>query len=173
MQIREYVFDCLPHDIFIAKLYACWFNMKALGFIYDYFRNHKQRIKTDNVYSSWQIILYGVPQGPILGSLLFNIELRDLFLIMNHEDISSYADDNMLCVSGKNAAKIVRFSEKSSVLFSNCLVIKSNQFQANASKCHVLLSTDQHVQVNIGAEKTENSSSENLLGVTIDTKIKF
>ena len=43
-------FDCLPHDIIIAKLNAYGFDMKALNFIYDYLSNHKQRTKIDNAY---------------------------------------------------------------------------------------------------------------------------
>ena len=48
-----------------------------------------------------------------------------------------------------------------------------DQFQANPSKCHVLLSTDEHVQVEIGTAQIENSSSKKLLGVTIDAKLSF
>ena len=164
-------FDCLPHDIIIAKLNAYGFDMKALNFIYDYLRNRKQRTKIDNAYSSWQNILYGVPQGSILGPLLFNIDLCNLFFVMNHEDIVNYADDNTPYVSGKNIDEVVRFLEESSrVIFK---WFSDNQFQANASKCHVLLSTDEHVQVKIGTAQIENSSSEKLLGVTIDAKLSF
>ena len=139
-------FDCLPHDIIIAKLNAYGSDMKALNFIYDYLRNRKQRTNIDNANSSWQKILYGVPQGSILGSLLFNIDLRDLFFIMNHEDIVNYADDNTPYVSGKNIDKVVRFlEESSSVIFK---WFSDSQFQANAIKCHILLSTNEHVQVN-------------------------
>ena len=60
-------FDCLPHDVIIAQLYAYGFDMKALNFIYDYLRNHKQRTKIENAYNTWQNILYGVLQGSILG----------------------------------------------------------------------------------------------------------
>ena len=107
-------FDCLPHDIIIGKLNACGFDMKALDFIYDYLSNRKQRTKRDNAYSSWQNILYGVPQGSILGPLLFNIDLCDLFFIINHEDIANYADDNTPYVSGKNIDEVNRFLEESS-----------------------------------------------------------
>ena len=60
--------------------------MTTLNLIYDYLRNRKQRRKMDNAYSSWKNILYRVPQGSILGPLLINIYLCDLFFIMNHED---------------------------------------------------------------------------------------
>ena len=56
-------FNCLPHDLFVAKLFACGFDDKALRFIYDYLRHRKQRTKTAGSYSSWQEILYGVSQG--------------------------------------------------------------------------------------------------------------
>ena len=88
---------------------------------------------------------------------------------MNHEDIANY--DNTPYVSGKNIDKVVRFLEESSRVISKWF--SDNQFQANASKCHVLLSTDEHVQVKIGAAQTENSSSEKLLGVTTDAKLNF
>ena len=94
-------FDCLPHDINIAKLYAYGFDMKALDLIYDYLRNRKQITKIDDVNSSWQNTLYGVPQGSILGPLLLNINLCNLFLIMNHEYNANYIDDNTSYISGK------------------------------------------------------------------------
>ena len=116
--------------------------MTALNFIYNYSRNRKQRTKTGNTYSFWQNILYGVPQGSILGTLLFNTYLCDLFLKMNHEDTANYVDDNTPYVSGKNINEVVRCLEKSSLVIFKCF--SGNQFQGNANKCHVLLSIDQH-----------------------------
>ena len=90
---------------------------------------------------------------------------------MNHEDIANYADDNTTYVSWKNIDKVVRFLvESSRIIFK---WFSDNQFQANASKYHVQLSTDEHVQVKIGTAQIENSSSEKLLGVTIDAKLSF
>ena len=51
-----------------------------------------------------------------MGPLLFNIDLWDLFFIMNHEDIANYADDNTPYVSGKNIDEVVRFLEESSLV---------------------------------------------------------
>ena len=74
-------------------------------------------------------------------------------------------------VSGKNIEELVKFLEEPSrVIFKWS---SDNQFQANASKCHVLLSTDEHVQVKIGTAQIENSSSKRLPDVTIYAKLSF
>ena len=86
-------FDCIPHDLIIAKLEAYGFQIDALRLVYDYLSNRKQRVKLNETYSSLRDIEHGVPQGSILGPLLFNIHLCDLFYFLNDLDIASYADD--------------------------------------------------------------------------------
>ena len=82
---------------------------------------------------------------------------------MNDEDIASYGDDNTPYVSGRDIDEIIRFLEESLLVIIQ--MVCDNQFQENVSKCHVLLSTDQHVQVNTGATQMENSSSRKLFGL--------
>ena len=60
----------------------------------SYLSNRKQRTKINSEFSPWEEILYRLPQGSILGPLLFNIFLCDLFFIMNDVDFASYADDS-------------------------------------------------------------------------------
>ena len=90
-------FDCLSHDLLIAKLNAYGFNIAALRLVQNYMTNCKQRTKINSDFSSWEENLFGLPQGSILGPLLLNIFLCDLFFIMNETDFTSYADDNTSC----------------------------------------------------------------------------
>ena len=89
-------FDCIPHDLIIAKLEAYGFHIDTSKLIHDYLSNRKQRVKVNDTYSSWKDIFYGVPQRSILGPLLFNIHLFDLFYFLEDSDIASYADDTII-----------------------------------------------------------------------------
>ena len=100
-------FDCLSHDLLIAKLNAYGFSIAALRLVQNYLSNRKQRTKINSDFSSWEEILFGVPQGSILGPLLFNIFLCDLFFIMNETDFASYADDNTPYVVGSNIEDVI------------------------------------------------------------------
>ena len=66
-------FDCLSHDLLIAKLYAYGLDIYALNILQYYLRNCKKRTKVDSFYSCWETIFSGVPQGSILGPLFFNM----------------------------------------------------------------------------------------------------
>ena len=63
-------FDCIPHDLIIAKLEAYGFHIDALKLIHDYLSNRKERVKVSDAYSSWKDMFYDVPQGSIFGPLL-------------------------------------------------------------------------------------------------------
>ena len=75
-------------------------------------RDEILRTKLKASYSSWHDILSGVPQGSILGLLLFNIFLCDLFLMVENTDFASYADDNTPYTTGVNNEEVITKLEK-------------------------------------------------------------
>ena len=72
-------FDCLLHDLLISKLAAYVFLYHSLVFIQSYLSERQQRTKVNNTYNIYSDILYDVPQGSILGPLLFNVYISDMF----------------------------------------------------------------------------------------------
>ena len=86
-------FDCIDHNLLITKL--SWYEVTpiSLKLIFSYLSNRTQYVRINNSYSRKSEIKYGVPQGSVLGPLLFNIDLTDLFLEYEDDNISSYADD--------------------------------------------------------------------------------
>ena len=75
-------FDCVNHELLIAKLHAYGLDNSSLRLIHSYLKNRQQRLRFDNEFSTWSDIKDGVPQGSILGPLFFIIHICDLFYVM-------------------------------------------------------------------------------------------
>ena len=164
-------FDFLSHELLLAKLHAYGFSISALRLIYSYIANRKQRTKINLSYSSWEEILFGVPQGSILGPLLFNIFLCDMFFELSQTDFASYADDNTPYAEADNIDEVITILENDSIQLFKWF--SDNQMKANKDKCHLVISNNEKVSMKIDNIELENTSSEKLLGITIDSKLNF
>ena len=74
-----------------------------MTFIRSYLKRRKQNMKIDNIFSSFQTLLSGVPQGSILGLVLFNIFLNDLLTVPKKSQLYNFADDNIISAVSKSA----------------------------------------------------------------------
>ena len=164
-------FDCLDHELLTAKLNAYGFTLPALRLIHDYLSNRKQRTKIDDNYSSWSEILFGVPQGSILGPLLFNIFLADLFFVVKDICIARYADDSTPFTVENNIDNVIAsFGQVSDSLFD---WFQNNRSKNIVDKYHVLVSRNKPVGIKLGDYAIDNSECEKLLGVKIDVNLNF
>ena len=164
-------FDCLPHELIIVKLNGYGFNLPALKLMHSYLSHRNQRTKVNHAYSSWEEILFGVPQGSILGPNLFNVFLSDLFLVINDIDFSSYADDNTIYDSANSIDNVIlSLQESTEKLFK---WFSYNQMKGNTDKCHLIISTDELIEIRVGESLIKSSTCEKLLDVKIGNKLNF
>ena len=166
-------FDCLNDDLIIAKLHAYGFDLTFLEYILSYLTNREQSPRINAVYSLYEIILSGVPQGSILGPIISNISLNDLFYFIVNSEIHNYADDNTLSASSNTIKNLIKTLEKE---FEVALTwLNDNKMIANPEKFHSILLTrtksdNSKLEIKIGDRIIKSERSVKLLGVTIDDK---
>ena len=143
-------FDCLSHEVLIAKLDAFGLDKISLKLFHNYLSNRKQTVKINGSYSSWREILYGVLQGSILGPLLFNIFICDMFYFLENYEIANYADDTTPYSAQRNHQFVIEELEKSSaILFkqfqetisgNNFMKVNKKQFHETRKQCQETIS---------------------------------
>ena len=128
-------FDCLSHDLLIAKSHGHSLDIDSLNILQDYLSNCKQRIKdkSELLHSSWEVVLSGVPQGSILGPFLFNIFMCDMFLILKATYFTGYADDNAPFVVRDNVSDVIKALEEIGEDLLNWFL--NNEMKLNTNKC--------------------------------------
>ena len=84
-------FDCIDHELLIAKLHSCSFVIKSLELIHSYLYERIQRVKINSSFSYWNNVELGIPQGSVKGPLPFNIYICDLFCNIIEIEIANYA----------------------------------------------------------------------------------
>ena len=71
------VFDRIPHNFLIAKLAAYVSDLCALALIFEYLENQKQSVRINNTHNSFENMISVVPQGSVLGPILFSLSISD------------------------------------------------------------------------------------------------
>ena len=166
-------FVTINHDLLIAKLNAYGFSHSSQNLLYSYLSNRWQRTKINYTFNSWTEILQGVPQGSILGPLLFNIYLNDLFFLDIESELCNYADDNTLYQCELSLNVLVEKLEKSAK--SVIQWFGYNYMKLNESKCKLLISGNKEeiIIASVGNTKLIESHKVKLLGTIIDRELTF
>ena len=140
---------------------AYGFDKESLKYVYSYLLTRKHRIKINNSLSQWADITSGVPQGSMLGPLLFNIYINDIFYFVDKSDLANNADDTT--------------SHTFEITLDSLLqCLHKDYLQMNPDKCKLIISnSDKDLSLIIDNDVVECSNSVKLLGVTIDNKLDF
>ena len=166
-------FDTINHELLIAKLHSYGFDSSALSMINGYLKNRWHKTKINASYSSWKELLKGVPQGSVLGPLLFNVYFNDLFYFLEETEAINYADDNHHHACDMDLGNLMRRLDHDIRIVNEWF--ESNYMKVNGDKCHLLISghKHEHMWVKVGSSRIWESESEKILGVTIDRELKF
>ena len=167
-------YDCLPHDLLIAKLAAYGIDFPSLNLLYDYLSNRLQRVRVQSFFSDWLEIIMGIPQGSILGPILFNIFLNDLFWFIEKAGICNFADDNTLFASATNYGETASILQEETRNVLNWF--KINSLAANPAKFQVMflgVANMDEINFSVGDIILVATNSVKLLGVEIDNKLTF
>ena len=137
-------------SIWKKTLQAYVFDYNALKLIKSYLSSRWQRTKINTSFSSWSELITCVPQGSVLGPLLFNIFINDFLKYFDDTDVCNYADDTTLHACDEDLATLIVRLECA----ANIAVewFKHNHMKLNPDKCHLLVSGHKHecILANIG-----------------------
>ena len=169
-------FDCLPHELLIAKLASYGIQRNILLLLFSYLKDKTQIGDIKGKRSSFITVLAGVPQGSIIGTVLFNIFINDMIDIFETCNVNNFADDNGISTSAESVPEVIKNLE-----IGSCKAIhwfKENKMIANPSKFDAMIIKKDGEDIsktilNIGDKEIETSNKIQLLGLTIDDKLSF
>ena len=168
-------FDSINHDILLRKLHFYGFHGKIYQWIKSYLSNRSQYIKLEETESSLQNIDFGVPQGSILGPLLFLIFINDMPNCSDLIFFCLFADDSNLFINATDFDSLQNILNKELPKVSNWILV--NKLSINFKKTHYLVfqRSKQPCSINLklSNHNIPQQKCSKMLGVVIDDKLSW
>ena len=167
-------YDCLPHELITGTFEAYGLSKNSLRLLLDYLEGRKQRVKIGSSYSLWSDVRRGVPQGSVLGPLLFNVFINDLFMLIENCVICNFADGNTLYGGGMELSSILGNLKHDTKIILKWFRI--NSLKANPGKFQFMILGKKQcnkVKLKINSIVINESDTVELLGITVDNVLTF
>ena len=160
----------------LAKLAAYGVDENLLYYIYSYLLNRKQCVPINNTNSDYLNVISGVPQGFMVGPILFNCFFNDFFYVFETANAHSFADDNTLSAFANNLQNLIHLLESEYSVATkwfkdNKMIINPGKFQAIILDKKKNNHTQEIIKIDKNVAKVK--SSVKLLGVQIDAELNF
>ncbi|RWR99285.1 RNA-directed DNA polymerase from mobile element jockey-like protein, partial [Dinothrombium tinctorium] len=168
-------FDTIDRQILLDKLFFIGVTDKAYTWFSSYLKCRKQFIKANGKKSKFAYNNLGVPQGSILGPILFEIYLMDIFNLPLHGTLIGYADDLYLMISGSSCDDLNHKANQDLKLIKSW--VTRNKMIMNKQKCSFILFSGKketkQIELLIGDYKIRQSNQIKVLGIIFDEKFNF
>jgi hypothetical protein len=174
-------FDLIDHKLLLMKLGVYFQNSDVLDLVASYLEDRTQRVCLHGSYSRESIILYGVPQGSILGPFLFNLFINDLPIHISHLQVTNelFADDSSLHSSATDIATVetrlqLALDDISDWSRSNRMIIHPGK-----TKCMAIASRQKHqiqplvLNLHLSSTRIEQVNEHRVLGILIDSELRW
>ena len=170
-------FDTINHSILIKKLYKYGIRGNALKWIENYLSNRKLYVVCNGAMSSSNTVLCGIPQGSVLGPLLFLLHINDLANISKKLKFILFADDTSVFCSGENMNVVIQMLHDE--LRNMSVWFKVNKLSLNVSKANYMVFSNKWKhsyntnEIKIDDILIEEVTVTKFLGVLIDNKLQW
>jgi hypothetical protein len=170
-------FETVDRKILIKKMKEIGVNGTVLEWFTSYLTNRKQKVKYCDNFSKSILVENGVPQGTVLGPVLFIIYINDIIKHVKHCKIKLFADDTMIYVSGRDVCDMMnKINEDLNNIYK---YLCNHKLSVNENKCKFIIIKNEYnvsgdnVNIEINNVKLERVQQIKYLGVIIDSKLKF
>lgn len=173
-------FETIDRDILIKKLILYGLKDYALEWIKDFLTDRHHQTKVDNACSGKRVSRWGIPQGSVLGPLLFIIYVNDIHNVLKNSFVNLFADDTLISVSGKDFEQVTMSMNNELKMLYDWLCQNKLKLNNSKTKCMVIGSkancrkfNNSGFSLNINGEIIDYVSEIKYLGIILDQQLNF